>query len=1523
MSITNQDFITTTQQTTHPTTTRTTMTDPRQDNTDEPEETNIYIWGQPPTVNPDIITILYQNVNGFHGIDTQLRLIEENIRPDIIGIVELNIPLTGKNREMIREQMNNVFDASVISCAHTKDPTPSVRYKPGGTMVAALNQLVGHVIGKGRDELGRWSYITLAGTNGKRLTIMSAYRVHNNPKAGPMTYYSQLIREHERMRQSEAEDTAILEPIDPSAETVKALRLQLQEFQSHGHDLVILLDANEYQTSRPSLDGDNKSILHMLDSLSLVPTYTTITDDPDELPNTHINGSKCIDFIYVSESIIPFITTVSILPFGEGFHSDHRALVMQLDPTILYDHRRQDLTKPSQRLIRTNEVKRCEKYIKCLLKMVEQHQIGERLDNLITNLKDRGPTDVLISKFNHLDREFGEYIRAAEKQANKGITKWDWSPPLTRARLRYRYWKMRRQLQPHNLSITNKWRRLVLTTDIGNSYAHDHFNISEIDLEIKNALIDLKAVKKNHISLREQHLRDLAFKYAKGNQKDEERIVKRIRYMEEQKRIFTKITNIFKGPKEPLTAILAPSHDYDTNNLILTTKQQTIFEVLTTVNQGKLRASINSPFLSGNMAILGETGFTNEANMILHGQYPTFDLTTVQQVFIEELSNQLRPIPETFLNEGEFQDMILNTRETTSSSPSGRHYGLYRAGVQNDDLLHIHAGLAIQPFRYGFVLDRWRHIIQVMLKKKPQPIYNSLRIIEIFEGDFSAISKIIMKNIMNHLERENDTVAGTYATIRGGSTHQAIFSRVWAYDMARVQRSAIATIDNDSIGAYDRIIPQLLSILLRRMGCSDNLTKTLITQLTMKSRRIQTAYGLSDPIEIISPEGNMEYLGGIGQGHPGGPTAYHALLLPMIRVLQRLTEGYEVRDPNGKKYRQVITSYVDDCNQLVTVPRYKDKRHLARQLIKTAQHTLNIWDEVIQLSGGAISIDKSFWTICPGWYEYRGKLLPITVESLLPDEDVNIYSQGQIYPMRDATTSERYLGVRVGITGSMADEWDYRMKQSIAFSEVVKTIASRKEAVVAYRSYYRPKFEYPLPVTTMSKTQLDSIERPSITALLSTMGYNRNFPRAVVFGPVQYGGIGLKSLYSQQGYLGIKWFIKTVREESRVTELLRTLVFTTQLEAGIGTHILSSSVHRKRILQYLTPTWLTHIITFLEEHGLNLLLDNQWGWLPNLQRQEDAYLMDIFLRKTPYYTVSELRSINRVRIFLQAYSRSCITDNQSISSHLRTAKHCRSPRVFRQSTLEWPEVQTTAADWTVWRKALKYLESTEKTPMGYWIYTHQRLRPVNIETRFILLRTRPRNIQEALYALPFYQRHALGVTWAYEDNINQFLEEFQGDGDLSLIGGSDGGYREAEDQAAHAFTVRTANEDILFEGAGPTDGYPMSSYRTELMGLFSVMVSLDAIRQLFPVRRKRVIPIEVFCDNQSSVNMINNSEEYLDPLVEEYDVISEICSLKKRLSTWYSITVTWIKGHQSQDTGTGDPRGISINNDMNRRADYI
>jgi len=49
--------------------------------------------------------------------------------------------------------------------------------------------------------------------------------------------------------------------------------------------------------------------------------------------------------------------------------------------------------------------------------------------------------------------------------------------------------------------------------------------------------------------------------------------------------------------------------------------------------------------------------------------------------------------------------------------------------------------------------------------------------------------------------------------------------------------------------------------------------------------------------------------------------------------------------------------------------------------------------------------------------------------------------------MKPPTVCERYLGVRVGISGSMATEYVHRLEQSRQFASVVYKLYTRPEAV--------------------------------------------------------------------------------------------------------------------------------------------------------------------------------------------------------------------------------------------------------------------------------------------------------------------------------------------------------------------------------------------------------------------------------------------------------------------------------------------
>ena len=55
--------------------------------------------------------------------------------------------------------------------------------------------------------------------------------------------------------------------------------------------------------------------------------------------------------------------------------------------------------------------------------------------------------------------------------------------------------------------------------------------------------------------------------------------------------------------------------------------------------------------------------------------------------------------------------------EMTATSPSGRHLGLYKALLKNEDLSGFFSGMCELPVRYGFAPNRWAHALKLMLEK--------------------------------------------------------------------------------------------------------------------------------------------------------------------------------------------------------------------------------------------------------------------------------------------------------------------------------------------------------------------------------------------------------------------------------------------------------------------------------------------------------------------------------------------------------------------------------------------------------------------------------------------------------------------------------------------------------------------------------------------------------------------------------------------------------------------------------------
>jgi hypothetical protein len=110
---------------------------------------------------------------------------------------------------------------------------------------------------------------------------------------------------------------------DPIQTFYHDLESQLQEWREQGSEILLLIDANEHIGEKP---GGLTSIMGKLEMADLVRHR----HPSDTEPNTHIRGSQRIDYIFGTPKIREHCTKAGILPFGTGYHSDHRSVFVAI-----------------------------------------------------------------------------------------------------------------------------------------------------------------------------------------------------------------------------------------------------------------------------------------------------------------------------------------------------------------------------------------------------------------------------------------------------------------------------------------------------------------------------------------------------------------------------------------------------------------------------------------------------------------------------------------------------------------------------------------------------------------------------------------------------------------------------------------------------------------------------------------------------------------------------------------------------------------------------------------------------------------------------------------------------------------------------------------------------------------------------------------------------------------------------------------------------------------------------------------
>ncbi|GFH56253.1 hypothetical protein CTEN210_12729 [Chaetoceros tenuissimus] len=1069
-------------------------------------------------------------------------------------------------------------------------------YHKGGQLCFIPSFTYGRKHSMERDSHGRWTVVRLNGAD-KVVSIITAYRVCSNS----FNLAGNTIVDREVRSLLSAKHPQWDRPRD-------AFLTDLGEFVK-----------NERKANRAVfLGGDLNSSIHDEDIQQFMDScgfYNLLEGDELETGTSCTRSQEDSGLIDLAMGTIEL--AVALLSAGaRGFYndsnSDHRLLELSFSKESLFKHNAMD--KSQERHFNIKNRKQRELYLKTLADLHRASNTADAIQSCKDAFEGKGnmSREEAIKKMKNIEQRSTEYMQLANKAAAPPVSlfRYHHSDSLSNAGKALRHANHLLQNDPDSLELKEAKdaavKNLLKVKTHSDKYREEMANGRSLDAMDKYKCEEKSAIRQivNHEKISKQHA-----SVKKSLATERRGALDRI--------VVPQPTETTKKDPEKIT--WCPVVD-----------PKDIEDVLFRQNHRHLLQSNISVFARGPISdLLGEE--CSNADDILDGN---IDIAEIAKAYghLEEATTLLLKEMQRRRDDGgeavvmdwqfgreEFRAAFSRARNNTAPGFSGLPMTYWKAICEDDALCDIYAALLETAFKQGFTYDRWLKSIQAMLQKKDLPYYMKLRIIELFELDYNAVLKFLFGKVFARYEQaagfQNNE---SYGAVQGRSAHQALNSALIVYEHSRVTASPMAASPQDATGCFDLIRPEQTGIIQQAKGLNKEATMCNMQVLHGMERHIRTAAGVTER-SLKFDKKNRNY-GGIGQGSGNGPQHGNDTNGLNKDILARETQSYEFKHPNGSDtISRDGNAFIDDIIHFVLL-----SSNCFIAAVPTVTRKLQLWQNLLNASGEDLAIDKCVivFLLYKTIFE-NGKskvmLKPIEEEpgdiSLQPsDQEAARINICRIEPYE----GERYLGARAAGNGNWRDEYKHRVKQMKSMASKVHTCTlDRNDSHLLYSTRYKPTISYPLHHTTFTDKECDKLQSPFLRAILPKMGFNRNFPRAVVHGPYALGGNQIIDVKVEQFVLQLVDMMTSIRKMDIIGEQLNSRIM-----------FLWEKVHK---------------------YGIELR--SKHFWVPMSSKANDQSLMDAFIslrkrrRNTPQrITSNELHNANEVRLFLQCTFLSDIID---------------------------------------------------------------------------------------------------------------------------------------------------------------------------------------------------------------------------------------------------------------------------------------
>jgi hypothetical protein len=251
---------------------------------------------------------------------------------------------------------------------------------------------------------------------------------------------------------------------------------------------------------------------------------------------------------------------------------------------------------------------------------------------------------------------------------------------------------------------------------------------------------------------------------------------------------------------------------------------------------------------------------------------------------------------------------------------------------------------------------------------------------------------------------------------------------------------------------------------------------------------------------------------------------------------------------------------------------------------------------------------------------------------------------------------------------------------------------------------------FTLAVCSFSLHELVKLQKSAIRSTLARLGINRNISRDIVFDSPNFGGLGLRHLFVEQGIAQLELLLRHLRAKTTQGALLLVGLSWWHLLAGFSNSLWEDT---KANVSYVEHSWYNSLKDFLAfvNGTVHIPSDKFLPW--TLLRQEDEYIMER-ISALPGASRADLKAFNRCRLYLGVFSLSEISSGNGLTLD-RTAWNGSRARF---SPFLWPfQPKPGPRSWRVWRRLLaqEFLCDTPKHttpstkdlsllhPLGAWL----------------------------------------------------------------------------------------------------------------------------------------------------------------------------------------------------------------------------